>query len=148
VLPRALVRPPPAAARCPTPGRVAAVRLPSSSDQREELRRLQVENRRLRQEREILKRAAFFARETETQTATALPGVELGLLEPGAQRLLRDAEVLGHVAHRAAFAAHERDGLAANSSGYGGRVRGTDTILPAWPDGASVQVSIKAGALH
>ncbi len=39
-----------------------------SSDQREELRRLQVENRRLRQEREILKRAAaFFARETETR---------------------------------------------------------------------------------
>jgi transposase len=39
-----------------------------TSDQREELRRLQVENRRLRQEREILKRAAaFFARETETR---------------------------------------------------------------------------------
>jgi transposase len=37
-----------------------------TSDQREELRRLQRENRRLRQEREILKRAAaFFARETE-----------------------------------------------------------------------------------
>jgi len=39
-----------------------------TSDQREELRRLQRENRRLRQEREILKRAAaFFARETETR---------------------------------------------------------------------------------
>ncbi len=39
-----------------------------SSDQREELRRLKAENRRLRQEREILKRAAaFFARETETR---------------------------------------------------------------------------------
>ena len=37
-----------------------------TSDQGEELRRLQRENRRLRQEREILKRAAaFFARETE-----------------------------------------------------------------------------------
>ena len=39
-----------------------------TSDQREELRRLKAENRRLRQEREILKRAvAFFARETETR---------------------------------------------------------------------------------
>ena len=39
-----------------------------SSEEREELRRLQRENRRLRQEREILKRAAaFFARETETR---------------------------------------------------------------------------------
>jgi transposase len=37
-----------------------------SSDEREELRRLRRENARLKQEREILKRAAaFFARETE-----------------------------------------------------------------------------------
>ena len=39
-----------------------------TSDEREELRRLRRENARLRQEREILKRAAaFFARETETR---------------------------------------------------------------------------------
>jgi len=39
-----------------------------SSDEREELKRLRKENARLRQEREILKRAAaFFARETETR---------------------------------------------------------------------------------
>jgi transposase len=39
-----------------------------SSDEREELRRLRRENARLRQEREILKRAAaFFARESETR---------------------------------------------------------------------------------
>jgi len=39
-----------------------------SSEEREELRRLQRENRRLRQKREILKRAAaFFARESETR---------------------------------------------------------------------------------
>lgn len=37
-----------------------------TSDEREELRRLRRENQRLRQERDILKRAtAFFARETE-----------------------------------------------------------------------------------
>lgn len=39
-----------------------------SSDEREELRRLRRENARLKQEREILKRAAaFFAAETETR---------------------------------------------------------------------------------
>ncbi len=39
-----------------------------TSDEREELRRLRRENARLRQEREILKRAAaFFAKETETR---------------------------------------------------------------------------------
>ena len=39
-----------------------------TSDEREELRRLRRENARLRQERDILKRAtAFFARETETR---------------------------------------------------------------------------------
>lgn len=39
-----------------------------SSEEREELRRLRKENARLRQEREILKRAAaFFATETETR---------------------------------------------------------------------------------
>jgi transposase len=39
-----------------------------TSDEREELRRLRRENARLRQEREILKRAAaFFARETENR---------------------------------------------------------------------------------
>ena len=39
-----------------------------TSDEREELRRLRRENARLKQEREILKRAAaFFARETETR---------------------------------------------------------------------------------
>jgi transposase len=39
-----------------------------TSDEREELRRLRRENARLRQEREILKRAAaFFAAETETR---------------------------------------------------------------------------------
>lgn len=38
------------------------------SDEREELKRLRRENARLRQEREILKRAAaFFAKETETR---------------------------------------------------------------------------------
>ena len=39
-----------------------------STEEREELRRLRRDNRRLVQEREILKRAAaFFARETETR---------------------------------------------------------------------------------
>src|SRR5881275_1623866 len=39
-----------------------------TSDEREELRRLRRENVRLKQERDILKRAtAFFARETETR---------------------------------------------------------------------------------
>ncbi|MDQ3631499.1 MAG: transposase [Actinomycetota bacterium] len=39
-----------------------------TSDEREELRRLRRENARLRQERDVLKRAtAFFARETETR---------------------------------------------------------------------------------
>jgi transposase len=39
-----------------------------TSDEREELRRLRRENARLKQEREILKRAAvFFASETETR---------------------------------------------------------------------------------
>ena len=39
-----------------------------TTDEREELRRLRRENRRLEQEREILKRAAaFFAREAETR---------------------------------------------------------------------------------
>lgn len=39
-----------------------------NSEEREELRRLRRENARLRQEREILKRAAaFFARESETR---------------------------------------------------------------------------------
>jgi transposase len=39
-----------------------------TSDEREELRRLRRENARLKQERDILKRAtAFFARETETR---------------------------------------------------------------------------------
>jgi transposase len=39
-----------------------------TSDEREELRELRRENARLRQEREILKRAAaFFAKETETR---------------------------------------------------------------------------------
>ena len=39
-----------------------------TSDEREELRQLRRENARLRQEREILKRAAaFFARESETR---------------------------------------------------------------------------------
>jgi transposase len=39
-----------------------------TSDEREELRRLRRENARLKQEREILKRAAvFFAAETETR---------------------------------------------------------------------------------
>ena len=39
-----------------------------TSDEREELRELRRENARLRQEREILKRAAaFFARESETR---------------------------------------------------------------------------------
>lgn len=39
-----------------------------SSDEREELKRLRKDNARLKQEREILKRAAaFFARETETR---------------------------------------------------------------------------------
>lgn len=39
-----------------------------SSEEREELRRLRRENTRLKQEREILKRAAvFFAAETETR---------------------------------------------------------------------------------
>lgn len=39
-----------------------------TSDEREELRRLRRENARLKQEREILKRAAaFFAKETETR---------------------------------------------------------------------------------
>ena len=38
------------------------------SDEREELRRLRRENARLKQERDLLKRAAaFFARETETR---------------------------------------------------------------------------------
>jgi transposase len=45
-----------------------------STDQREEFRRLKAENRRLRQEREILKRAAaFFARETETSRGGTHP---------------------------------------------------------------------------
>ena len=40
-----------------------------TSDEREELRRLRRENARLKQERDILKRAtAFFARETETRS--------------------------------------------------------------------------------
>lgn len=39
-----------------------------TSEEREELKRLRRENARLRQEREILKRAAaFFAKETETR---------------------------------------------------------------------------------
>jgi transposase len=39
-----------------------------TSDEREELRRLRRENARLKQERDLLKRAAaFFARETETR---------------------------------------------------------------------------------
>ncbi len=39
-----------------------------TSDERDELRRLRRENARLRQERDLLKRAAaFFARETETR---------------------------------------------------------------------------------
>jgi transposase len=39
-----------------------------TSDERDELRRLRKENARLRQERDLLKRAAaFFARETETR---------------------------------------------------------------------------------
>jgi len=39
-----------------------------SSDEREELRRLRRENARLKQERDLLKRAAaFFAAETETR---------------------------------------------------------------------------------
>lgn len=39
-----------------------------STDERDELRRLRRENARLRQERDLLKRAAaFFARETETR---------------------------------------------------------------------------------
>jgi transposase len=39
-----------------------------TSDEREELRRLRRENARLRQERDLLKRAAaFFAAETETR---------------------------------------------------------------------------------
>jgi transposase len=39
-----------------------------TSDEREELRRLRRENARLRQERDLLKRAAaFFAKETETR---------------------------------------------------------------------------------
>jgi transposase len=39
-----------------------------STDERDELRRLRRENARLKQERDLLKRAAaFFARETETR---------------------------------------------------------------------------------
>ncbi len=39
-----------------------------TSDEREDLRRLRRENARLKQERDLLKRAAaFFARETETR---------------------------------------------------------------------------------
>lgn len=42
-----------------------------SSDEREELRRLRRENARLKQERDLLKRAAaFFAAETETRRSS------------------------------------------------------------------------------
>ena len=55
----------------------------------------------------------------DTATLVAAGWVELGPLEPGSKRLLGYAQALGHVADRAALAAHERDGLTTELLGIG-----------------------------